>query len=144
MLKYLFVVDCMEIENHLKMLGVDETNKLLNFNRDFIKNLRLFEQGGNFSQEEVAWYDDMLKEVDEKVKQEMEGRSKRLEEIKELLSRKKQQLNTQFESEYAVALEDLSAKTGTGKKYGKPRRMAQVNHNNKKKLMMNRRDSEQR
>jgi hypothetical protein len=30
-----------------------------------------------------------------------------------------------FEKEYAVAVEELAAKDGTGKKYGRPKRLAQ-------------------
>jgi len=110
------------------MLSVDETNRLLQFNRDYIKNLQLFQNGGNFSDEEVAWYDGMLKEIDDKIKTEAEAREKRLSEIQELLKKKKQQLTTQFEGEYVIALEELCAKDGTGKKYGKPKRVAQVIH----------------
>jgi len=120
-----FSENILEVGNQLKMLSVDETNRLLQFNRDYIKNLQLFQNGGNFSDEEVVWYDGMLKDIDDKIKAEAEAREKRLNEIQELLKKKKEQLTKQFEGEYVVALEDLCAKDGTGKKYGKPKRVAQ-------------------
>jgi len=120
-----FGENSLDIENHLSLLAKDETNRLLQANRDFIKNLQLFENGGNFSTEEVTWYDNMLKELDEKIKVEAEAREQRLQEIKELLANRKQAIVAQFEAEYVVALEELCAKDGTGKKYGKPKRIAQ-------------------
>lgn len=38
---------------------------------------------------------------------------------------KKKELSKLFKTEYEVAIEELAAKEGTGKRYGRPKRLAQ-------------------
>jgi len=68
----------------------------------------------------------MMKEIDQKLTVEMNEREKRLKDIEKIMNDKKAEMVKLFEERYVVALEDLSAKDGTGKKYGKPKRIAQV------------------
>lgn len=41
------------------------------------------------------------------------------------MEKRKEDLVKSFEDAYAMTIEDLAAKDGTGKKYGRPRRYAQ-------------------
>lgn len=40
------------------------------------------------------------------------------------MENKRQDLLVQFEKEYEITIEELAAKDGTGRKYGRPRRLA--------------------
>lgn len=74
-------------------------------------------------------YREMLKEIESKVQQEMKERESRVDELKKIMNEKRAEATKAFEDTYVVALEDLAAKDGTGKKYGKPKRIAQVSSN---------------
>ena len=67
----------------------------------------------------------MLKDIEDKVSNEINEREKRLAEIEKVMSERRTEATKLFEETYVVAIEDLAAKDGTGKKYGKPKRIAQ-------------------
>lgn len=100
-------------------------NSLLKQNVDFIEGSKLFEEGGNYSSEEVKWYENMLKEIDEQIKQNQTQRQNKAKDIIELMNKKKQEMLDLFEKQYAISIEELACREGTGKKYGRPRRLFQ-------------------
>ena len=65
-----------------------------------------------------------MKELDELCKRSADRRKSKNEELFLLLNKKRQDSLDAFDKEYSVALEDLAAKDGTGKKYGRPKRLA--------------------
>ena len=52
----LYCIDSQNLMMQMRVLSIDETHKLLQSNKDYIKNLQLFENKGNFSKEEVSWF----------------------------------------------------------------------------------------
>ncbi len=86
---------------------------------------KLFEEGGTYSNDELKWYEGMLKEIDEQIKKNQKERQSKTKEILEFMDKKKQELLEGFEKQYAVSLEELACREGTGKKYGRPRRLLQ-------------------
>lgn len=67
----------------------------------------------------------MLEEINLELKKFQEKRKEKVSEVDTFMAKKKEDLLQVFEQAYAVAIEELAAKDGTGKKYGKPRRLAQ-------------------
>ena len=51
-------------------------------------------------------------------------RPEKINELQALLKSKIQKFMENFEAKYNVAIEELAAKDGTGKKYGRPKRLA--------------------
>ena len=99
--------------------------KLLQQNIDFIQGSKLFEDQGTYSIEEVKWYEDMLKVINEQINQNQKEKQNKTKEILEYMEKKKQEWLDAFEKQYAIALEELACREGTGKKYGRPRRLLQ-------------------
>ena len=67
----------------------------------------------------------MMNEIKEQISQQQEKRKHKSKEVKEQSEKRSKELIEAFDKEYANHLEDLSAREGTGKKYGKPKRIAQ-------------------
>ena len=107
------------------MLSQEEMTKLLQQNIVFLENSKLFEEGGTYSADELKWYEDMLKEIDKQIKENQIQRQTKTKDILEYMEKKKQELLDAFEKQYTVALEELACREGTGKKYGRPRRLLQ-------------------
>ena len=98
---------------------------MLSQNREFIKNSKLFENGGNYSDAEVQWYEGMLKEIDGQLVEEKGKREEKKNEIEAFLNQRRKETFDALEKQYAISVEELAARDGTGKKYGRPRRLAQ-------------------
>lgn len=109
----------------MELLSELEMNRLLQQNLDFIQNSKLFEDGGNYSSDELKWYEDMLKEIDNQILQNQIERQTKSKGIIEYMEKKKQEFLESFEKQYAVSIEELACREGTGKKYGRPRRLLQ-------------------
>ncbi len=60
-----FEVTSIDLVEKLTNLAKEEVEFLLTKNREFITESKLFEEGGNYDKEEVAWYDGMMRELDE-------------------------------------------------------------------------------
>lgn len=67
----------------------------------------------------------MIRELHELVDRQKLKRSTKTSELVNILSTRKQEQLDQFVKEYAIAVEELAAREGTGKKYGRPKRLAQ-------------------
>lgn len=48
-----------------------------------------------------------------------------MNQLKQHTEKRRKELFDAFQKEYILAIEQLSAKDGTGKKYGRPKRIAQ-------------------
>lgn len=53
-----------DLEEKFTALAEAEVDFLLKKNRTFIKESKLFEDGGEYSKDEVAWYETMITEID--------------------------------------------------------------------------------
>jgi hypothetical protein len=84
--------------------------KILQQNIDFLQGSKLFEEGGTYSAEELKWYEEMLKEIDNQANQNQTERQTKTKDILEYMERKKQELLDTFEKQYAVALEELACR----------------------------------
>lgn len=58
-------------------------------NKDFITESKLFSDGGDYSVEEIEWYEKMMKDIYDSVKKHQENRQKKAEELSQLLQTKK-------------------------------------------------------
>ncbi|CAD8079070.1 unnamed protein product [Paramecium primaurelia] len=110
-----------DLEQKLSYLANQELDVLLQKNKDFMRDCKPNE----YFKEELEWYQQMMDEHNATIIKHKEKRTQRLEEIKKVLTAKKQEQLDKFEQEYIIAVEDLAAKDGTGKKYGRPKRIAQ-------------------
>ncbi|EGR27437.1 hypothetical protein IMG5_196200 [Ichthyophthirius multifiliis] len=113
------------LEEKLKSLANDEIEFMLQKNKTFIKESKLFSEGGEYAEDEVQWYQNMIKDIDQQLEKSRIKRNERIQEIIVHMNNKKKELIEQFEKTYAIAIEELAAKDGTGTKYGKPRRYVQ-------------------
>lgn len=116
------IISCKE---HLELLVSSEISRLVQSNADFLENSKLFEDGGTYSREEVQWYAEMLKEISEQIVKNQQERALKSKEMLEIMQKKKQEMLDSFEKHYAISLEELACREGTGKKYGRPRRLYQ-------------------
>jgi golgin subfamily A member 4 len=103
-----------------------DINEKLRLKEALKEKKKVFEKNGFYSDHEIAWYREMMKDIDGKYQNEMVEREKRLKDIEKNMVDKKNENIKLFDTNYTVTIEDLSAKDGTGKKYGKPKRVAQV------------------
>jgi golgin subfamily A member 4 len=67
----------------------------------------------------------MMTEINVQITQQKEKRTEKAKEVQEQSEKRSKELIDNFDKDYANFLEDLSAREGTGKKYGKPKRIAQ-------------------
>jgi hypothetical protein len=111
--------------NDLRYLGSKALDLLLKENESRIKNKTLLEKGGEYSSEEVAWYSQMLAEINDKIEEHRKKRTETTQAIEELAKKRKEEIFKKFTDAYDVALDDLAARNSTGKIFGKPRRAAQ-------------------
>ncbi|KAM3127171.1 hypothetical protein pb186bvf_020726 [Paramecium bursaria] len=116
-----------DTEQKLMILSNDKINQELDSNKAFMQDLikKHMNNGGEYSQDEIDWYQQLLDEHNNTLNKNKQLRNQKLEELKKVLNQKRQDQLDKFEVEYAQAVEDLAAKDGTGKKYGKPKRIAQ-------------------
>lgn len=84
----------------------------------------LFENNGNYSQPEINWYTEQMKEIDDLLDKTKDERTKILSEIKSTLDKMLKEPFEKFSQTYKQGMQNLSAKEGFGKKYGLSRRVA--------------------
>ena len=98
---------------------------LVKTNDDMLSQCQLFEAGGNYSEDEVAWYKSQMNEINEMITKAKEERLEKVNELATEIERLKVEPETEFTEQYKSNIEELSAKDGLGKTYGQPRRFAQ-------------------
>ena len=59
-----FFAEIRDLEIKFTALAEAEVDFLLKKNRAFIKESKLFQDGGEYSEEEVNWYESMIQEID--------------------------------------------------------------------------------
>jgi len=87
-------------------------------NSDMLKSCALFETGGNYSVDEVAWYKSQMDEID---KLFVDSKTKRKEAMVAVVAdMEKLKLNpaAEFKGAYSSSILQLSAKEGLGKTFG--------------------------
>ena len=114
-----------EMLERLTQLAEDEIAKIISSGEDFISNLQLFENGGNYDTKEVEYYLDKTKIISNEVTQEQTKRKDIIETLKKKFENERNDPVKLFERDYGNAVELLAAKEGIGKKYGAPKRSAQ-------------------
>jgi len=67
----------------------------------------------------------MMTEINTQISQQKDKRTERTKEVQDHIEKRSKELIEQFDKDYNVLIEDLSAREGTGKKYGRPKRIAQ-------------------
>lgn len=107
---------------HLSSTALDA---LIKANANRISNKRLIEDKGEYSEEEVAWYQSMMNEINSKIEGHRTKRAEITDNIEQLTKTRKEEILKKFSEAYDVALDELAARNSTGKVFGKPRRLAQ-------------------
>lgn len=67
----------------------------------------------------------MMSEITTQLTQQKERRAEKMKEIDGHTTKKRTELLEQFEKDYANYIEELAARDCSGKKFGKPKRVAQ-------------------
>lgn len=95
-------------------------------NNDMLSGCLLFEkQGGNYSKQEVAWYREQMKDINEMIQKCKEERVEKQKDLQLRMEKLIKEPVEKFEKDYKGSILNLSAKEGLGKTYGQPRRLAQ-------------------
>jgi len=111
--------------NRLKDLGTAALENLLKLNKDRLATKVMLENGGEYSEEEINWYKSMLTEIDQKIEDHKKKRAEMTNNLEELCKKRREEAATKFQDAYAIAIDELAARNGTGKVFGKTRRVAQ-------------------
>lgn len=107
------------------VLATTDLDRLQIGNGKMIESCKLIEEGGNYGQEEIEWYREQMKEIDEKIEEHKVKRAENLEKIKALCSKRQIEALEKFKEKYASSMEELTARDATGKVFGKPKREGQ-------------------
>ena len=118
----IFDTSIREIIRELKRLAESEIDVLVQKNQDFIKEII---SSVDYSQEEVQWYSTMMDEISTQLHEQKDKRAQKVGEIEGHTKKKKEELTQLFDKDYAVGLEDMAAKDCSGRKYGRPKLIAQ-------------------
>ena len=76
-----------ELIEQMEIIAFNQTDQLLKSNTDMLASCKLFENGGQYSQPEIDWYSNQMKEIDELLVQSKEEKGQELEKIKEQLGK---------------------------------------------------------
>ena len=115
----------MGLVGKMRDLSTSSLDVLLKQNANRIANKKIIEENGEYSQEEVDWYQSMMDEINMKMKEHKKRRSEITDSIEQLTKARKEEIFKKFSEAYEVALDELAARNSTGKVFGRPRRVAQ-------------------
>lgn len=76
-----FNLEIRDLEEKFNALAEAEVDFLLKKNRAYIKESKLFSDGGEYSVDEVAWYESMISEIDTSLNAQKQSRLQRIAEI---------------------------------------------------------------
>jgi len=85
----------------------------------------LFDNGGNYSVDEVAWYRGQMDEIDMLLEETKIKRKENMVTVLADIEKLKKDPAAEFKGAYSSSLLQLSAKEGLGKTFGQPRRLTQ-------------------
>lgn len=74
---------CEEIIEKLEDLAGPSIDQLQRLNKEMLSSCILFENRGNYSQAEIDWYSEQMKEIDEMLVKAKEEREEKLKELRE-------------------------------------------------------------
>ncbi len=114
-----------EINDKLFDIGEAQPSQHVKQNAEMLKSCQLFENGGNYSQDEVEWYRGQMSEIDSLFQTMIENRKQHIQEINQQADKLKKDPTAEFNLAYTDSIKQLSAKDGLGKTFGQPRRLAQ-------------------
>ena len=102
-----------------------QPDNMIRQNSEMLKNCILFENGGIYSIEEVAWYRDQMDEIDKLLAESKLKRKESMTTVEADIERLKKDPSAEFKGEYSNSISKLSAQMGLGKTFGQPRRLTQ-------------------
>lgn len=106
------------------LLGV-EISSIFKSNENFIRSLPVIESGGEYSEQEIEYYREKLFSFNSSASEFQNAKSEEIKKFLSTFNARKDDPIKLIEKDYEVAIENLSAREGLGKKYGAPRRSAQ-------------------
>lgn len=121
----IFEEKCSEFNDSMHDIGEAQPNSIIKQNADMLKSCQLFENGGNYSTDEIEWYRGQMDEIDSLFKTMVEKRTEQIGEINQQAATLKKDPTAEFNLAYGDSIKQLSAKDGLGKTFGQPRRLAQ-------------------
>ena len=89
-----------------------------------LKSCPLFDNGGNYSSDEIEWYRGQMTEIDQLFLTMIDKRKSHISDINGQAEKLKKDPTTEFNLAYGDSIKQLSAKDGLGKTFGQPRRLA--------------------
>ncbi len=116
---------CRELRDRLHDLSTLQPDLLIKNNVDMLASCQLFDNGGNYDQAEIEWYQKQMDEINEMISTCKVQRAEKVEALLGEMERLMVEPEEDFTGEYKHSIEELSAKDGLGKVYGQPRRFAQ-------------------
>ena len=102
-----------------------QCNRIVYQNYDFIDSLQLFQNGGNYDEDEVEYYRQKTSVIDKEIADIKEKWRIEFETTMKKIDLERQDPIKIFEKDFNLVIENIAAKEGMGKKYGAPRRSAQ-------------------
>lgn len=95
-----------------------QPDMLVKQNSDMLKACVLFEVGGNYSADEVAWYRGQMDEIDNLFAESKEKRKQQMVTVLADIEKLKKDPSAEFKGAYSNSIQNLSAKEGLGKTFG--------------------------
>ena len=120
-----FLKLCQRSFESMSRLSDEELKELTKQNEDMLASWKLIEEGGNYSETEIAWYREMMSEIQTKIENHRENRKKILEEITAMCEKRRTDALKKFKEAYELAVDELTARDATGKVFGRPKREGQ-------------------
>lgn len=68
-----------DLNSELDKLCNTQIETLLQKNKTFIKESKLFSEGGEYSEEEIQWYKEMLEEITNQIKEQQKKRIEKMD-----------------------------------------------------------------
>jgi hypothetical protein len=87
-------------------------------NADMLKACALFESGGNYSEDEVAWYRGQMNEIDKLFAESKVKRKEARVTVLADMAKLQKDPAAEFKGAYGTSIQQLSAKEGLGKVFG--------------------------
>lgn len=91
---------CRELRSRLDELSYIQPDMLVKANEDMLSQCQLFEAGGNYSQDEVAWYRGQMDEINQMITKAKEERLEKVNELAAEIERLKVDPEAEFTEQY--------------------------------------------
>lgn len=114
-----------EFTDKLYDIAVAQSDSLIKLNNDMLKSCQLFDNGGNYSEQEIEWYRQQMDEINDMLQNFRKEKEQELNDVDGRMKNSLKEPYEEFEGEYKSGVHSLVAKEGFGKKFGAPRRIIQ-------------------